>query len=181
METSYLTLFVFSSRDCGGDEGNARKRRKRIGSSESGPLLPRGHHQGNWIRHFSNPTPKTLVWMFERSRGGRIFIPKRLPFDNQIMAFSCRLDRGKCRKSTTCSTIRPAARRLKFQRDCIDRLLPLSKMFDFAELTVKSIAITALRAVHCSPEMTVTKILINRRVGPPFPLYYIRDTIRLRG
>lgn len=81
----------------------ARKRRKRIGSrtgSEGGPSIPGGHHQGNWIRHFSNPTPKTLVQMFDenRSRRNRIFIPKRLMLDNQITSFLCRLGRKEKKK-----------------------------------------------------------------------------------
>lgn len=48
-------------------------REKRIGSStgeRAAPLLPGGHHQGNWIRHFSNPTPKNTLMDV------RPFVPK---------------------------------------------------------------------------------------------------------
>jgi len=62
METSYLLPYLFSAADCGGEmrvvrESDENASGSRTGS-EGGPLLPGGHHQGNWIRHFSNPTPK---------------------------------------------------------------------------------------------------------------------------
>lgn len=60
METSYLLPYLFSAADCGEEmrvvrESDENASESRTGS-EGGPLFPGGHHQGNWIRHFSNPT-----------------------------------------------------------------------------------------------------------------------------
>lgn len=94
METSYLLPYLFSAADCGRDGGWCAKATKTHRVEEDwqarvAPPLPGGHHQGNWIRHFSNPTPQTLVCGYVRpvAPKNRIFVPKRLVLDNQITSF----------------------------------------------------------------------------------------------
>lgn len=77
-------LFVSSRR--GEDTGCSRtqrgKHKERRRERGVAGASPREHHQGNWIRHFSNPVPDRKTPPSERclaslSRRKRIFIPKR--------------------------------------------------------------------------------------------------------
>lgn len=105
METSYLLPYLFSAADCGGDEGSARKRRKRIGSRTGWQARVAPCSLGDIIREIGFGIFQILPrkHSYECSTGraeNRIFIPKRLVFDNQITSVLCRL-RQKRKKYTT--------------------------------------------------------------------------------
>lgn len=85
-----LLPYLFLAVDNGGSRAYADATKTERGrEGRSAGDIPGDHHQGNWIRHFSNPAPENTGTerSFGLSRRKRIFIPKRLVLSNQIRPF----------------------------------------------------------------------------------------------